>query len=211
MTNVFSSATIEYLNGIPQFDKVSFFYCKRDEADRRDREKILLSLIKQLACPSIDTKGNRRTPICSEALEAYEKEQKDPSSRRQLNFDSSLNLLGQLVECYEQPVVVLDALDECSKEVRSHLLRGLLSVIQKAKCPFKVFIASRHNLDIGNYLQNLSHVCTIKARDNAEDIEHYVQQELTSAIQDKRLLQGHVSQDLKKCIEDVILRDANGM
>ena len=45
------SATIDYLKEI--VDKVAFFYCKRDEHDRRDREKILLTLIKQLACPTI--------------------------------------------------------------------------------------------------------------------------------------------------------------
>jgi len=107
-------------------------------------------------------------------------------------------------------VVVLDALDECSGDVRGHLLRGLLAVIRKAKCPFKVFISSRHSLDIEDYLQDLAHIC-IEARDNAEDIENYVQQELASAIQDKRLLRGKVSQELRTCVEEVILRDANGM
>ncbi|KAF8451423.1 hypothetical protein BGX38DRAFT_1259584 [Terfezia claveryi] len=91
------SATIEYLNGIRKFDKVAYFYCKRDEPDRRDREKIILSLIKQLACPPID-KTSKPTRICAEALEAYNKEQEDPASRNQLNFDSSLNLLGHQVE-----------------------------------------------------------------------------------------------------------------
>ncbi|KAF8417576.1 hypothetical protein EV426DRAFT_699665 [Tirmania nivea] len=204
------SATIEYLKGRVQFDKFAFFYCKRDEADRRDREKIVLSLIKQLACPPINTQIGGRTRICAEALEAYNKEQNDPSSRRQLNFDSSLQLLGQLVECFVQPAVVLDALDECSEEVRSDLLRGLLSIIRKAKCPFKVFISSRHNLDIEDRLRNLPHVC-IEARDNAQDIENYIQQELGLAIQDKRLLRGNVSQELRKYTEEVILRDANGM
>ncbi|KAF8451422.1 hypothetical protein BGX38DRAFT_1076335, partial [Terfezia claveryi] len=106
--------------------------------------------------------------------------------------------------------VVLDALDECSEEVRSHLLRALLSVIRKAKCPLKVFIASRHNLDIENRLRDLPHVC-IEARDNAEDIENYVQQQLILAIQDRRLLHGKVSQELRECIEKVVLGDANGM
>ncbi|KAF8417668.1 hypothetical protein EV426DRAFT_645734, partial [Tirmania nivea] len=198
------SATIDYLNSTSQFDKVAFFYCKRDEADRRDKEKILLSLIKQLACPP----GHAR--ICARALEAYTEEQKDPSSRRQLNFNSCLKLLGRLVECFGQPVVVLDALDECSEEVRSDLLPGLLSLIREAKCPFKVFISSRHNLDIENHLQDLPHVC-IEARDNAEDIENYVRQQLTFRIQNKRLLQGNVSQKLRKDIEDKILRDAKGM
>jgi len=205
-----SSATIEYLNSLPQFDKVAFFYCKRDEADRRDREKILLALIKQMACPPLGM-ARKRTGICTEALEAYDKEQEDdPGARKQLNFSASLKLLGHLVECFTHPVVVLDALDECSEEVRGHLLRGLLSVIKKAKCPFKVFISSRHNLDIETRLQNLPHVC-IEARDNAEDIANYVQQELTLAIQDKRLLRGNVSQELRNCVEEVILRDANGM
>ena len=107
-------------------------------------------------------------------------------------------------------MVVLDALDECTEEVRSQLLRGLLSVIRKAKRPFKVFISSRHSLDIETRLQDLPHVC-IEARDNTEDIANHVQQELTLAIQDKMLLQGNVSQELRKCVEEVILRDANGM
>ena len=143
-------------------------------------------------------------------MEAYNKEQEDPSSRRHLNFDSSLHLLGRLVECFRHPAVVLDALDECSEEVRSDLLRGLLSVIRIAKCPFKVLISSRHNLDIENHLRGLPHVC-IDTRDNAQDIENYVRQQLTLRVQDKRLLQGNVSQKLSECIEEVILRDANGM
>jgi len=97
-----------------------------------------------------------------------------------------------------------------SEEVRSELLQGLLSVIGKAKCPFKVFISSRHNLDIETRLEDLPHVC-IEARDNAEDIQNYVQKELTLAIQEKRLLRGKVSQELRIYIEEVILRDANGM
>ena len=205
------SATIEYLNGLGRFDKISYFYCKRDEADRRDRVKILLSLIKQLACPPTDSiRAAGYARIRTEALEAYNNEQKDPSSRRQLSFDSSLNLLSRLVECSVHPAVVIDALDECTEEVRGDLLQGLLSVIRKVKCPFKVFIASRHSLDIENQLQDLPHVC-IEARDNAEDIENYVRQQLTLRIKQKRLLQGNVSQELSKCIEEGILKDAHGM
>ncbi|RPB27794.1 hypothetical protein L211DRAFT_762959, partial [Terfezia boudieri ATCC MYA-4762] len=169
------SSAIEHLGrptGRVQFDKVAFFYCKRDEADRRDREKVLRFLIKQLACPptpsdSIETASHAR--ICADALEAYNRAQKDPSPHCQLNFEASLNLFGLLIECFKHPAVLLDALDECSEEVRGQLLRGLLSVIKKAKRPFKVLISSRHNLDIENYLRDLPHVC-IEARDNAQDI-----------------------------------------
>jgi len=70
-------------------------------------------LIKQLACPpsnTTETTGQAR--ISADALEAYDAEQKDPSSRRQLNFDTSLKLLGHLAEGFQYPAVVLDALDE---------------------------------------------------------------------------------------------------
>ena len=97
-------------------------------------------------------------------------------------------------------MVILDALDECSKEIRTHLLRGLLSIVRKAKYPFKVFIASRHNLDIENYLRGLPHVC-IEAKDNAEDIENYVRHELTLAVEEKRLLRGNLSQELKNALK----------
>ena len=209
LTNDFSSsATIEHLTSgsRAQFDKVAYFYCKRDEADRRDREKIIQSLIKQLACPPQNPEGR----INAHAFEAYNNEQKDPSSRHQLNFDSSLNLLIQLAESFQHPAVVLDALDECSKEVCGHLLRGLLSVIEKAKCPLKVFISSRHSLDIETRLQGLPHVC-IEATDNAEDIETYVQLQLKIVIQEQRLLRGKVSDNLRACVEHVILGCANGM
>ena len=42
-----SSATIEQLKGT--VDTLAFFYCKRNEENRRDRNKIFLSFIKQLA------------------------------------------------------------------------------------------------------------------------------------------------------------------
>ena len=168
----------------------------------------MLSLTKQLECPPTNQDIDGR--ICAHALDAYDKEHKDPNSRHQLNFDASLALLGRLVECFQHPAVVLDALDECSAEVRGHLLRGLLSLIREAKCPFKVFISSRHSLDIEDCLRDLPHVC-IEARDNSEDIKNYVQKKLTLAIQEKRLLRRKVSQELKRCVEEIILRDANGM
>jgi len=125
----------------------------------------LLPLIKQLACPPMDTlepAGHAR--ICAKALEVYNKEQKDPSSRTHLNFNSTLDLLGHLIKCFDHPAVVLDALDECPEEVRGDLLR---------------------------------HFC-IETRDIAEGIENYVQQQL-------------ISQELREYIEEVNLRDANGM
>jgi len=201
------SATIEKLVDISHtgIDKVVFFYCKRDEEDRRDRQKILLALVKQLACPLATDTG-----IYTEALGAYKKEQKDPSSRCQLSIKETLQLLDQLLKHYKHSAIVLDALDECPEETRGLIIEDLRSILDNAKHPVKVFIASRHSLDIEDGLQDLLHV-RIEARDNAEDIENYVTKELALSVQKKKLLRGRVSLELRQLITDVLLRDANGM
>ena len=161
--------------------------------------------MKQLACPP-DTD----TGIYREALEVYKKEQKDPSSRCQLSVQDSLQLLGQLLKYYKHPVIVLDALDEYPEETRRVIIGDLRSLLDNASHPVKVFIASRHSIDIEDRLEGLPHV-RIEARDNAEDIENYVTKELALSVQNKSLLRGKVSAELKQLIKDVLLRDAHGM
>ena len=143
-------------------------------------------------------------------MQAYKNEQKDPSSRKTLSVDACLKLLPSLLGYYEHAVIVLDALDECSKECRGSIIRDLLSILKKSKRPVKAFISSRHSLDIENRLRNFPNV-SIEAKDNAEDIENYVKSELTQRIEDQELLQGHVSEGLRCHIEEVLQRDANGM
>ena len=204
------SATIEHLAEKShvvdlRFDKVAYFYCKRDEENRRDRHKLLLALVKQLACPPDTSTG-----IFKEALDAYKRERKDPSSRHQLSLTDSPHLLSQLLKRYKHPAIILDALDECHEETRGLIIEDLRHILDKATHPVKVLIASRHSLDMEDRLQDLLHV-RIEARDNAEDIENYVTKELALSVQNKKLLRGKISPELKRLIKNVLLRDAHRM
>ena len=143
-------------------------------------------------------------------MQAYKNERRDPSARRNLPVESCLKLLSNLLEHYKHVVIVLDALDECSKESRGLILSDLLSILKKSKHPVKAFISSRYSLDIEVRLRNFPNIC-IEARDNAGDIENYVKSELTRRIENTELLQGHVSMELREHIEKVLQRDANGM
>ena len=137
-------------------------------------------------------------------------EHKDPFSRSQLSIKDSLQLLSKLLQHYQHPAIVIDALDECSEETRGLIIEDLRSILNNATHPVKVFITSRHNLDIEDRLQSLLHV-RIEARDNAEDIENYVANELALSVQNRKLLRGKASPELRQLIKDVILRDAHGM
>ena len=143
-------------------------------------------------------------------MQAYEDEQKDPSACQKLPVDACLKLLSLLLEHYKYPVIFLDALDECSEESRWLILSDLLSILEKSKNPVKVFISSRHNLEIEDYLKDSPHV-SIEAKDNAQDIENYVKSTLTRRIQNGGLLRGRVSMELRQRIEEVLLKDTNGM
>ena len=183
---------------------MAYFYCKRDEEVRGDRHIILLSLIKQLACPPTES------AIYAEALQAYRNEQKDPSARKNLPVEACLKLLSNLLEYYEHAVIVLDALDECSKESRGFILSDLLYILKKSKHPVKAFISSRHNREIEVRLRDFPNV-SIEAKDNAKDIGNYVTSTLSRRIKDQDLLEGNVSIELRQHIEEVLQRDANGM
>ena len=122
-------------------------------------------------------------------------------------MDVCLKLLPRLLEHYEHPVIFLDAADECSKESCPLILNDLLSIVEKSKHPVKVFISSRHSLEIKNCLKNPPNV-SIEAKDNAKDIENYVKSTLSKRKEDKELLREDV---LRQLIEEVLLRDAKGM
>ena len=142
-------------------------------------------------------------------MQAYENEQKDPSACQKLPVDACLKLLSHLLEYYKHPGIFLDALDECSEESRWLILSDLLSILEKSK-HLKVFISSRHSLEIEDRLNDSPHV-SIEAKDNAQDIENYVKSTLTRRIEDRKLLRGRISIELRQDIETVLQRNANGM
>ena len=160
--------------------------------------------MKQLACPE------NGSGIHIQVTDIWNTEQEKPSAREAITVDKTLNLLVSLLESHQTSVLILDALDECPKESRTFIIKDLLSIIAKANARIKVFISSRHSLDIENRLQDLPHVC-IEATDNADDIENYVKTELTLRVEDGRLLEGMVSVGLRAKIEETLIAGANGM
>lgn len=118
-----------------------------------------------------------------------------------------LKLLSRLLEYYKHPVIFLDAPDESSKESCRLILSDLLSIVEKSKHLVKVFISTRHSLEIKACLKNPPHV-SIEAKDNAQDIENYVKSTLSKRKEDRELLREDA---LRQRIEEVLLRDAKGM
>lgn len=106
--------------------------------------------------------------------------------------------------------IIIDALDECDPFRKHELLKALDEIIQESASLVKIFVSSRNDNDI-RYRLSISPNIVIYASRNEGDIDRFVHSEVHQAIQDKRLLRGQVSMELKNQITTTLLQGAQGM
>jgi hypothetical protein len=190
-------------NSIP----MAFFYCARDpvEPKRADPVEIMNRILEQLASPS-----NGR-PFLEPVTVRYatRKNWAENEPPESLELNESVQTILELHE--DNPAtIVIDALDECDPQDQQLLLRQLDYLIQKSTRLLKIFVSSRDDQDIVNYLENSPNIY-ISTRDNWEDIERYVGSQINIAIEQGSLLGGDVPLMLKEDIIESLISQANGM
>ncbi|KAF5253546.1 hypothetical protein FANTH_1617 [Fusarium anthophilum] len=151
-------------------EALAFFYCKRDEENRRNPRDILRSILRQLATPIKET-GGRMIHV---AL-------KDLPHRLALNgttLDVSTceRLIRELIEGYSRTTIILDALDECDRNTREELM-GVLGNLTNGSSKLRVFVSSRPDEDILRHFKGTP-TMEIQATDNEEDISSFVKDKL---------------------------------
>ncbi|KAL7755782.1 hypothetical protein ACKLNR_014309 [Fusarium oxysporum f. sp. zingiberi] len=179
-------------------EALAFFYCKRDEENRRSPQDILRSILRQLSNPVKDVESG----TIHVAL-------KDLPNRLALNgttFDvpTCENLIGKLIEGYSKTTIILDALDECHRNTREELMR-VLSNLANGSSKFRVFISSRHDEDILRHFKGTP-VMEMEVTDNEEDISCYVDDRL---FRDSRW--AHLSPELQEEVKAVFHEKSLGM
>ncbi|RBR08303.1 hypothetical protein FVER53590_13197 [Fusarium verticillioides] len=179
-------------------DAVAFFYCKRDEENRRNPQDILRSILRQLSTPIKDVESGT-IHIALQGL----------PSRLELNgttFDVATceSLIGRLADDYPKTTIILDALDECDRNTREELIR-ILSNLTIRSSKLRVFISSRHDEDILRHFKGRP-VMTVEATDNEEDISSYVQDKL---FQDTRW--ADIGSKFQEEVQSVFHKKSQGM
>jgi hypothetical protein len=205
--------TIEYLQGeiAPQSTAapIAYFYCARDSAEpeRANPDEIMRSILKQVSGSKSDQS------ICPPILKMYQgrlrEAEEDGSEITRLNIDECVALILSVAE--ETPMtIIIDALDECDPQRRHELLKSLKDLINESASLIKIFVSSRDDGDIVLRLNDVPNIY-IHAKDNSQDIERFVYQEVDRAIQDHRLLYGNVPPELKSKIISTLVDGASGM
>jgi len=180
---------------------IAYFYCYRNEELRRKPGEILRAILKQLALSSKE--------LPNIIVSAYDR-QRRKGSGGPLDISEAQDLITELANAKSETIFLIDGLDEIDKEQCKVLLDALKSVIQSASRVIKVFLSSRDNRDIRNQLNDVPNF-SIKAVDNAADIDRFITREVGQKICDKALLGGEIPSDLRERIESTISRKAHGM
>lgn len=154
-----------------QLEGFAYFFCNRDEQDRREALPVFRSLVRQLAGPKRDEQSVRKS-----LQEACDKA-KDRAT--QLGLSDCHNQLLESFNLYQTTFVVLDALDEVDDNELDLLMEGLDNLATEVEHghTLKIFVASRPEKEIAR-MYDSGPTVTIQATDNKADIERFVRMEI---------------------------------
>ncbi|KAJ6035936.1 hypothetical protein N7540_000215 [Penicillium herquei] len=175
----------------------AFFYCNRNEENRRDPLCILQSFVRQLSTPVGGTEHIRKK------LKIVSHQAQRQGSH--LGFGDCITQLTESINEYSETFIILDALDECNEDSRWRLIHVIKELVSKSDRPLKVFISSRPN-DEDIKTQISGNNIEIQAVNNQPDIEKFVNAEI-----DKPRRWGPITADLRIKIVQVLCKDSKGM
>jgi hypothetical protein len=193
----------------PSAAPVAYFYCARvrAEPERGNPAEILSAVLRQLLANS--TSASLPPWIIQEYNKRLEEAEDDESNIEALRSDETFQFILDVTETV--PItIILDALDECDPNKRHELLQSIHNIVHDSSNVVKILVSSR---DDGDIVLNLSDVPNIhiKASSNADDIARFADISIDTAITERRLLGGQISQGHQSQIKTYLKRKAQGM
>ncbi|KAG9123473.1 hypothetical protein FRC07_014898 [Ceratobasidium sp. 392] len=166
------------------------FFCKRDDVQRRDPQRVLTTVIHGLALQD--------SSYAKAVITAIQRDGSLCSSPMQSLYEKLVEELLPLQETSDGPnptpchAIVVDALDECgTQDSRQQLLRYLCG-LSRLLSWLKVVVTSRPDQDLKDYFGDLSmagFACRDMHRyDATDDIHTFVSQQLKSSSRKARYL-----------------------
>lgn len=188
-------------SGYQTHEPVIYFYCNRNEPDRRDPKLIMQAIVKQLslALPS----AGLPKPVVAE----YDKRAEAGFASESLEFKESKDLLISLLHIFPHTTIIIDALDESDPLTRGLLLDTLTSLMHYSTSSVKIFISSRDDVDIKLKLENVPNLY-VKTQ-NGGDIERFIHREIAESPENRRLL--NLPDGVRQHIINTLVDKADGM
>ena len=191
--------------------RLAFFFCSNDKADtvseerysRSDPEEALRSIVSQLATSQ---DGNYVEPILQRYYDTFGPDS-DQSSN--LVYSDCIDILVTVAE-YTPINIVFDAFDECDRAKSPRLVQNLQELIRRSPENVKVFISTRAFPAIEDNMMADESI-EVTAADNSVDVRAFIRSTLDDRINEKALLNGNVSEELRNEIEITLSSRASSM
>ena len=165
------------------------------------------SILKQLSCATL------QRPVREPVAGTYKRKKEDADNEgrepTKLTLQECVELVLALLET-NPATIIIDALDECDPSRRHELLLALDKIREESASLVKVFLSSRDDQDIVCRLNHSPDVF-IHATNNYKDIESFIHLQVNQSIENKTLLSGKVTEELKSRIISSLIEGAQGM
>ena len=169
---------------------IAYIYCDHSESNTLTASSILASFVKQLLL-YLDI-------LPWPALVQEKLEYNLRHSRKCLLPHELISILFDLLSVFDKVVFFVDGLDECDSKERDELLYSLDRLQHNQD--LKVFVASREEMDVSQYLPNRLHI-SVSKENIAADICLYVEKAVANNIVNKGLTStSSVIQDIKSSL-----------
>jgi hypothetical protein len=169
-------------------------YCNHKEQTGQTLLNLLGSLWKQLVL--------RKRTVTKSLLEQYEKHTKQQSRP---TVDELVNQIVQELQGIQRAYIVIDALDECKRDIMERLVYSVRSISEKCRLLF----TSRELLDIEELLNGF-HRLDIKA--DTKDMEDYIYGRMYPGSRIIKLIDSSRPDNIQRdTVKDKVIARAAGM
>ena len=189
---------------------LAYFYCTRSSAEpeRSSPDEIMRSILRQLTV----SQGSSST-IHQQVLQEFERRQAmakaDGFEIKRLQAAECMRLILDTT-AVNPATIVIDAVDEIESSSRHVLLSALTQIVEDSFSVVKVFVTSRDDSNIHALLSGAL-ALRITNQNTRRDMDVFVHQVVSSAVQSRRLLNGVVSGPLKQELVGALIAAAGEM
>ena len=188
----------------------AFFYCSRNqaEAERSNATEILRSILRQLTV--LDGSSSKvHQSIVREYENRQAKAKLDGFDVNRLEATECIQLILDTTAANSATVIV-DALDEIESSSRYILTSALTRIVQESLNVVKVFLTSRDDSSIHARLPDAV-ALRIQKEHVFNDMSKFVHQKISVIIQNRSMLNGVISDELKQDLVRVLIDGAGEM
>jgi hypothetical protein len=209
-TNLISAVIDDSLQGTNAQPPVLYYYCGdiKGHGGRCDAKDVMRSLLRQLTVKNEDT---------FEIVEQVHLEFKRREARGKIGMGNVDRLephecthwIAELLQT-DQATIIIDAIDEIDVADRHLLLKELIALRDDSARVMKMLLSSRDDTNLSQWLEGATEL-RLRASLTQTDMQHFIGHCVSTAVDNKHLLDGMVDSSFRLELESYFLNRADGM